>query len=165
MGGLGAAAATPAILARLAKLLADEEEDVRWAAAWAVGRLGAAAVTPAILAGLAALPLDEDDQDVLWAARKTVAILRGAAAATPAILARLAKLLADEEEDVRSATTQFVGGLGAAAATPAILAGLAELLADKEEDVREAARGGHGCAGCGGRHAGVPNPPGRAADG
>ena len=37
VGGLGAAAATDAFLARLAELLADEDSYVRRAAAWAVG--------------------------------------------------------------------------------------------------------------------------------
>ena len=60
VGGLGAAAATDAILARLAELLADEDSYVRWAAAWAVGRLGAAAATDAFLARLAELLADED---------------------------------------------------------------------------------------------------------
>ena len=45
-------AATPEFLARLAELLADEEEDVHWAAAQAVGGLGAAAATPEFLARL-----------------------------------------------------------------------------------------------------------------
>ena len=47
------AAATPAILARLADLLADRDRNVRETAGWAVAALGAAAATPAILVRLA----------------------------------------------------------------------------------------------------------------
>jgi hypothetical protein len=58
--GLGAAAATPEILARLAELLRDQDGEVRSAAAWAVVGLGAAAATPEILARLAELPRDQN---------------------------------------------------------------------------------------------------------
>jgi hypothetical protein len=76
VGGLGAAAATPAFLADLARLLRDEEAGVRAAAAGAVGGLGAAAATPAFLADLALL-LRDQERYVRAAAAKTLgAILR-----------------------------------------------------------------------------------------
>ncbi|MFQ5880528.1 MAG: HEAT repeat domain-containing protein, partial [Dehalococcoidia bacterium] len=62
---LGAAAATPEILARLANLLEHSHRKVRWTAVWAVGGLGAAATTPEILARLANL-LQDPHRDVWW---------------------------------------------------------------------------------------------------
>jgi hypothetical protein len=52
LGRLGAAAATPDVLARLVALIQDGNEQVRSLAADALGRLGAAAATPDVLARL-----------------------------------------------------------------------------------------------------------------
>jgi HEAT repeat protein len=90
VGGLGGAAATPEILARLAELLRDQDSDVRWTATRALAGLGVAAATPEILARLAEL-LRDQDSDVRWAAVNAVGGLGGAAAITE-ILTRLADL-------------------------------------------------------------------------
>jgi HEAT repeat protein len=64
---VGAAAATPVVLARLAELLRDPELYVPAAAAGAVPGVGAAAATPVVLARLAEL-LRDPDWYVRWAA-------------------------------------------------------------------------------------------------
>src|SRR5205085_645508 len=96
---LGAAAATPEVLARLAALARDAHPGVRRAAAQAFGQLGAAAATPEVLARLIALTRDGD-----WRVRRTAAQALGqlgAAAATPEVLARLAALTHDVDPGVR----------------------------------------------------------------
>ncbi|MBC7239774.1 MAG: HEAT repeat domain-containing protein, partial [Chloroflexi bacterium] len=67
--------ATPEILECLASLLQDGYENVREAAARAVGALGAAAATPEILARLASL-LQDGDEDVRRAAAWAVGALQ-----------------------------------------------------------------------------------------
>jgi HEAT repeat protein len=68
---VGAAAAAPEVLARLAELLRDPERDVRRGVAAAVGGVGAAAATPEFLALLAEL-LRDPDPDVRGAAARAV---------------------------------------------------------------------------------------------
>jgi hypothetical protein len=75
VGGLGAAAATPELLALLAQLLRDPDSDLRSAAAEAVGGLGAAA-TPELLALLAQLLRDPDMFVRIAAAKAVEAIMR-----------------------------------------------------------------------------------------
>jgi HEAT repeat protein len=69
--GLGSAAATPEILARLADLLRDTDRYGRRRAAEAVGKIGSAAATPKFLARLADL-LRDTDRYVRWAAADAV---------------------------------------------------------------------------------------------
>jgi hypothetical protein len=92
VGGLGAAAATPEILASLVELVHYK----RW---------------PEMLH----MTLSKEFE-VEMAVRSL-----GAAAATPEFLASLAELLCNDDGDVRTAAARAVGGLGAAAATPYFL--------------------------------------------
>jgi HEAT repeat protein len=71
LGGLGSAAATPAVVERLVALSADKVGDVRRAAAVALGGLGSAAATPAVVERLVALSADKVD-DVRWAAAEAL---------------------------------------------------------------------------------------------
>jgi hypothetical protein len=62
---MGAAAATPDILSAIARLLQDEDADVRRAAAGAVRGMGAAAATPEFLSAITRLLQYED-----WSVRE-----------------------------------------------------------------------------------------------
>jgi HEAT repeat protein len=106
VGGLGAVAARPEILARLAGLLRDPDAGVRHATERTVGGLGAAAATPEFLARLAGL-LRDPDAGVQSAAAEAVGGL-GAAAATAEILAGLARLLRDRNPWVRSVVARVM---------------------------------------------------------
>ena len=90
---MGAAAATPAFLERIAVLLADPDRYVRGSAAAAVGKMGAVAATPAILERIAVLLADRNEFVRQYA---TDAVGKmGAVAATLAILEQIAVLLDD----------------------------------------------------------------------
>jgi HEAT repeat protein len=149
VGRLGAAAATPAILAGLADLLRERGGPVGRGASLAIQRLGTAAATPEFLGRLGDL-LRDGDLEVRDSAVGVVASL-GMAAATPEFLGRLADLLHDKDPRTRraaksaGAAARAVGSLGAAAATPAILAGLADLLRDEPLGLLEIARFGDLC--------------------
>jgi HEAT repeat protein len=123
---MGPAAATEAILARLAELLSDIDWRARAGAAQAVGGLGPAAATEPILAGIAEL-LRDTDRFVRSAAVKAFGGL-GPRAATVTTLSRLVVLLSDKEEEVRFAAVGAVAGIGPAAATEPILTGIEVLL-------------------------------------
>ncbi len=147
LGRLGAAAATPEVVARLVALSQDADNDVRYRAAFTLGELGAAAATPEVVARLVALSQDADN-DVRSCAASALGEL-GAAAATPEVLARLLALSQDADNDVRSFAASALGELGAAAATPEVLARLLALSQDVENYVRfcaASALGGLGAA-------------------
>ena len=95
------AAATPDFLDRLADLLANENEEIRKAAANAVGAIGPAAATPAILTRLAELLAGQNSSAAVEAVKAI-----GPAAATPDFLVRLAARLADGDRDVRRAAAE-----------------------------------------------------------
>lgn len=95
--GLGAAIATPEILARLRPLLFDRLAFVREEAARAVGALGPRAGRPDVLDALGDVvdrsePMVFEERTILWAACGAIARL-GAAAATPRIRATLRRHL------------------------------------------------------------------------
>jgi len=128
---MGAAAATPDIVAALAQLLFDPEESVRIEAIRALKDLGAAAV-PRALAVL--VPLLRDPDAFRWSAY-TLSRL-GPAAATPEVLTALAGLLRDCDESVRSTAAEAVGELGPAAATDEVLTALVPLLHQPTKPMR-----------------------------
>lgn len=92
LGHLGADAATPPILARLAAMLDDH--GLQESAADVLGHLGADAATPPILARLAAML---DDPETQYSAVKAIAAM-GERAANPAIMGCLLELLERSDE-------------------------------------------------------------------
>jgi HEAT repeat protein len=109
-GRLGAAAAaTEAILARIAELLRDTDPNVRFAAARAVEELGAAAASETFLARIAEL-LRDTNEYVRSVAAEAVGRL-GPTAASETTLSRLAVLVSDSEQRVRSAAVNAVARL------------------------------------------------------
>jgi hypothetical protein len=106
IGAMGAAAATPDILATLPALLRDADPDVRSEAARAIGAMGAAAATPDILATPLAL-LRDAHSDVRREAARAIGAL-GAVAATPDTLVTLLALLRDASLHVRSAAARAI---------------------------------------------------------
>jgi HEAT repeat protein len=113
--------ATPAFI----QALQDEEEDVRWEAAWALGEIGDPQATPALIQAL---------QDENWRVREAAARTLGQIGdpqATPALI----QALQDEEEDVRWEAAWALGEIGDPQATPALI----QALQDENWRVREAA--------------------------
>ena len=112
---------SPGLLAALR----DAEEDVRRAAAEALGEIGDAAAVPGLLAALRDADADVR-REAAWALGRI-----GDAAAVPGLLAALR----DADADVRWAAAAALGRIGDAAA----VLGLVAALRDADERVREAA--------------------------
>jgi len=87
------------VVAALLKRLTDSDEDVRWAAARALGQLGVA--TPEVTAALLK-DLTDPERYVRGAATEALGQL-GAQAGTPEVMAALLKRLTDSERYVRGA--------------------------------------------------------------
>ena len=132
LGKLGHAAATPNILAALARGLTDNR--VRQSTAEAIGKLGAAVATPEFLEALGR-GLTDPEWHVRQSTAEAVGKL-GTAAATTEFLEALARGLAEPDKGVRYSMMEAVGGIGAAAATPEFLTDLLHGLTDPDKDVR-----------------------------
>ena len=147
---IGAAAATPAVLARLADLLvATENYPVLLAAASTVAALGAAAATPAMLALLADVVVDEYASN-----RYAAAHAAHLGVGWQSIGAELADYLVDMHEHLLvEAAERTASAFEAKPAIPDSLARLAERLADENEHVRWGAALTVGALGVSGGHA------------
>jgi energy-coupling factor transporter ATP-binding protein EcfA2 len=133
LGRLGAAAATPEVVAQLVALIQDGNEGVRASAVYALGRLGAAAATPEVVARLVAL-IQDGNEGVRASAADALGRL-GAAAATPEVVARLVALTKDGNEGVRASAASALGRLGAAVATPEVVGQMILMLKDAPLEV------------------------------
>jgi HEAT repeat protein len=128
---LGGTAIEKEVLAVVTERLTDPEEDVRRAAAWALGQVGAGVATPEVLVALRKC-LTDPGWNVREAAAEALGRL-GAGAATPEVVTALLKCLTDREEAVREAVAWTLGQMGQAAATPEVISALRKLLADDPE--------------------------------
>jgi HEAT repeat protein len=134
---VGSAAATPAILRRLAGMLASEEQEKYSAALDAIRSLGAAAATPEFLSGLSGLLSCRDGR--AWVRGVQAAQLLGRSCGTPPILSALASLLHRQGEDLskdtytHGLTAEAVAVLGEAAAIPEIFTGMAKVLVERDD--------------------------------
>jgi HEAT repeat protein len=136
LGRMGAAAATPEVLAALLMLLSDADREGRRMAALVLGRMGAAAATPEVLAALLTLLSDADREGrgaAAWALGRM-----GAAATMPEVPATLLTPLSDANGGGRGAAAEALGEMRAAA-TPEVLAALLTFLSDADGGRRWAA--------------------------
>jgi HEAT repeat protein len=134
---LGAAAAKPAFVDRLATLLRHPVLRVRCAAVKAVGGMGRAAATEGVLTELSVL-LASDDFRVAQAGAEVLCRLEAREAIEP-FLDRLPTLLTDPDLKVQRAAAEAACGLGSFAATNAFLEHVAMLLSNRSWRVRCAA--------------------------
>jgi len=137
LGEMGPAAATPEVLAGLARLIDDPDQGVRHDALSVLRSMGSAAAAPEILARLTEL-LQDRDIVVQRLASDALEITAGTAA-TPEIIERLLQLLDDSDQYLRSGTFAALSNIGSAAATPRAVARLLELLEDPDPDQRRSA--------------------------
>jgi len=109
----------------LLQALGDEAEDVRKAAARALGRIGDRQAVPPLIQALG-----DEDEDVRSAAAKALGRI-GDPRAVPVLI----QALGDGDEDVRKAAAEALGGIGDRQAVPALL----QALGDENWRVRSAA--------------------------
>jgi len=122
---MGREAGTPVILERMLDLLRDEDSDVRYSAAVAVGGLGAAAANDSFLAGLAELVHDETPE---IRHNAVAAIAWIGAAAIPIFLDWIADLLRDSDPEVRCSIANAMTMSDPVCPTPPIIEGLERML-------------------------------------
>ena len=120
---------TPEVVSGLLGLLRDTDEDVRRAAAVALGKIG----TPEVVGGLPGL-LRDTDEDLRRTVAQTLGELR---VGTPEVVSGLLGLMRDSKWNVRRAAAEALGELRVG--TPEVVSGLLGLLRISEGDVRRAA--------------------------
>lgn len=118
----------------------DEDDDVRCAAARALGHLGSETSVAATLLRL----LTDEDGGVRWGAAEGLGNLGSVASSSAAALK---EALEDEEEDVRAASAQSLGKLVKLQAIAAadVVSSLIEVLSDEEWSVRRSLKV-HSCS-------------------
>ncbi|MGD0042803.1 MAG: HEAT repeat domain-containing protein, partial [Isosphaeraceae bacterium] len=135
MGGIQEAHVPDSFLDELARLLADQDENMRRSVASVAARLAGDEAGPRYLSWLARLLVDPDSK-----ARESAASVVGSAGPAVAkaeILGPLGRLLEDPDDRVRRSAAKAVGELGAPAS--AILQGIADRLNDPVWEIRDAA--------------------------
>jgi HEAT repeat protein len=117
-------------------VLTDENKEVRWAAAWALGKLGD--TSQAMIQGLLARLQHEN-----WSIRQVAAWPLGELGNSyPAVIQELLACLQDENWNVRWVAAEALGKLGDS--SPAVIEELFARLQDENEEVRRAVAGALG---------------------
>ena len=134
-GVTGDGTAVPALL----RCTEDEDDDVRCAAARALGHLGSETSVATLLR-----LLTDEDGGVRWGAAEGLGNLGSVASSSAAALK---EALEDEEEDVRAASAQSLGKLVKLQAIAAadVVSSLIEVLSDEEWSVRRSLKV-HSCS-------------------
>ena len=104
--------------------LGDEDEDVRWAAAKALGNIKSETAVQSLIKALG-----DEDEDVRWATAKALGNIKSETA-----VQSLIKALGDEDQFVRWVAVKALGNIKSETAVQSLI----KTLGDEDEDVRRA---------------------------